>query len=180
MSLNDREFTQPPYSMICGSAEAEKHRYHIHVDKSGKRWLVADQPDCASNVYVEGGPNSNGFGGRELSFTLVDGSILKLKGPWHTNADSLFQATGVDVRDKYLTYGVVAEKREYRKKDGGMRATLISILHQDAKPVIGKFNRIQQIALGIAKKLNQTVQYYSESAGGSSCGPISPTDVERD
>jgi len=44
--------------MICASADAEDRRYHKHVGKSGKIWLVADQEDCAGNVYVEGGPNS--------------------------------------------------------------------------------------------------------------------------
>ena len=101
------DFTPQRQPMICGSAVAEQNVYWLHVGKNGHRWLVADRPDCGSYVYVEGGPDSDGFGGRTLRFELVTGEVLELKGPWHSNSEALFAATGVDVRDKHLTFGVV-------------------------------------------------------------------------
>ena len=47
--------------MICASAEAESRRYRKYVGKSGRIYLVADQPDAGANVYVEGGPKGRGI-----------------------------------------------------------------------------------------------------------------------
>ena len=40
--------------MTCGSAEAENRTYKLIVGRTGRRWLVAIQPDEADNTYVEG------------------------------------------------------------------------------------------------------------------------------
>ena len=49
--------------MTCGSEEAEKRCYKLLRGTSGRRWLVALQPNEADNVYVEGEVGSDGFGG---------------------------------------------------------------------------------------------------------------------
>ena len=60
--------------MSCSSYEAEKRRYKKVIGKSGRVWLYAIQDNPADNIYVSGGENSDGFGGRTLSFTLEDGT----------------------------------------------------------------------------------------------------------
>lgn len=158
--------------MISGQGEAQSRKYHLYLGRSGKRWLVADQEAAAENVYVEGGPNSDGFAGATLTFPLVSGSEIKLKGPWHANADSLFADTGIDVRDKHFTFVVIAHDREF---DNG-QTILTNVIHQDSEPILGSFNRGQILARSMARMLGHPVVCYSESSGGSSCGFVKPDE----
>jgi hypothetical protein len=167
----ENDFVVGRLPMVCGSAEAESRRYHKYVGKSGKIWLVADQPDAAANVYVEGGPNSDGFGGRTLTFTLVDGTELKLKGPWHANSDSLFQDTGIDVRDKHYTFVVIIRGRESGKQ---YESIMMDVLYKDDEPQLGSFHRGDLLAREWAQGLGAPVFLYSQSSGGSSCGQVKP------
>lgn len=84
-------------------------QYFKYLGKSGRLWLVTAQEDPAASVYVsnvdEGGPDyprERGFGSNLVTFGLVGGGEIKLKGPWHSNPESLFEDTGVDVRKKAL------------------------------------------------------------------------------
>lgn len=160
--------------MICGSFEAESRRYYKHLGKDGRMYLVADQPDAAANIYVEGGPNSDGFGGRTLTFPLVDGGEIKLKGPWHTNSEDLFRNTGVDVRDRHYTFVVVSRRRESGKNYESICA---DVLYRDDRPQLGSFHRGDVIAREWARSLNQKVHLYSQSSGGSSSGFVEPNAV---
>lgn len=164
-----RDFTQ----QICASYEAEIRRYNLYKGKSGKRWLVADVEDCASWVYVEGNPGSQGFGGREITYTLVDGTEVKLKGPWHTEPQSLFADTGVDIRDRFKTLGCIARDRKYRGKYGH-ELTMLDVLYVDKEETLGTFKRVEDKAQEMANELGETLYYYSQSSGGSSCGPVKP------
>jgi len=160
--------------MTCGSAEAENRTYKLIVGRTGRRWLVAIQPDEADNTYVEGGPNSEGFAGRTLSFKLEDGTTLDLQGPWHSNAESLFADTGYDCRDKYMTQGIIGLEREsdYRKGD-----LYRGILHFDKEPVCGRYDRIEQLAQGFANKLGKPVFYSMKSAGGGTSSMKQPMKI---
>lgn len=166
---NDYVVTRQP--MVCGSAEAESRRYHKHVGKSGKVWLVADQEDVAANVYVEGGPNSDGFGGRTLTFPLVDGTEIKLKGPWHANSEALFADTGVDVRDRVFTFVVISRDR---KSGENYESIMVDVLYKDDAPQLGSFHRGDLLAREWAKEIDAPVFLYSQSSGGSSCGQVKP------
>jgi hypothetical protein len=165
-TANDYVIQRQP--MRSGQGEAQSRRYHKYVSKSGKVWLVADQPNAGANVYVEGGPNSDGFGGATLTFPLVDGSEIKLKGPWHTNAGALYSDTGVDVRNQHYTFVVVSRRRESGEH---YEMIMADVLYKDEASVLGSFDR----GKGIARKLLSemaldSVALYSESEGGSSCG----------
>ena len=164
-------FTVGRKAMICSSAEAESRKYFLYKSKKGRKWLVADQPNAGDNVYVEGGPNSEGFAGRTLTFPLVNGEEVSLQGPWHTTSNGLFAATGVDVRDKCLTFGVISHER---KCNSAYETEMIDVIYQDEKPIIGTFDRVREIAQKIANKLGKAVFCYSESKGGSSCGQVKP------
>ena len=154
--------------MLCGSYEAEVRKYNKYIDTSGKIWLVADQPNKADNIYVQGGVNSDGFGGRELSFTLVDDTVIKLKGPWHTNSEALYSATGVDVRDTHLTFGCVSRARDYE----GNKTNMVDVIYIDEQPTLGLFQRIANIAKNLVNKHKCTLYTYTQSQSGSSCGPV--------
>lgn len=169
---NDYVIERQP--MVCGSSEAESRKYHKHIGKSGKIWLVADQGDAAANVYVEDGPNSDGFGGRTLTFPLVDGTEVKLKGPWHANSESLFQDTGVDVRDKHYTFVVISRKRESGEF---YESIMVDVLYRDDAPQLGSFHRGDVLARQWAREVNAPVFLYSQSKGGSSCGQVKPDAV---
>lgn len=171
MKIILKEYRVLSRGMVCGRSEAEQRKYNLRIGKSGKRWLIADQINEADNIYVEGNKNSDGFGGRTLDFTLVSGEIISLKGPWHSNSDSLYLDTEYDCRDKHYTCGVVALNREsdWRKGD-----KYIDILYKDEGYTLGEFNRIKKIAQKIANKINKGVYYYSQSMGGSISSFIEP------
>jgi hypothetical protein len=170
------DYIEEPYRMICGSHEAEVRKYKMYVGKSGRRWLVAIQPNEADNIYVEGGPNSDGFAGRTLDFTLENGEVVSLKGPWHTNSGSLFADTGVDIRDKNLTFVVIGLDRTYTDK--GYRTIIKDVIYKDEKPTIGEYYRGTKLAMSLAKKLNKPVMCYSKSAEGSSSGFVYPDQID--
>lgn len=104
---------------------------------------------------------SEGFGGSTLSFVIDpgDGSQdyydLDLQGPWHSNAEALYQRTGVDLRDKYRTWCVVL--------DGFGK-----LLHKDTELCLGAFDRPDEIAKKCAEKHQCAVWVHSITAGGSS------------
>lgn len=170
----DNDYVVARQPMTCGSAEAESRHYHLHVGKSGKRWLVADQEDAAANVYVEGGPNSDGFGGRTLTFPLVDGSEVKLKGPWHTNSEALYADTGIDVRNQHYTFVVVSRDRKYGRN---FETICVDVLYCDEAPLLGSFHRGDLLAREWARQLGQPVYIYSQSAGGSHSGQVKPDET---
>lgn len=161
------DFIAPPYSMFSGQGEAVAHTYNIHLGKSGRIWLVSTDCDCASNIYVQGGPKSDGFGGAVLEFTLANGcDKIKLKGPWHSSSESLLFDTGVDARDRTLVFGVIGKGRDW--KDG--RSVIKDLVYFDKEPTLGTFNRISDMAEAMAKEMNQQLFVYSATKGGSSCG----------
>lgn len=165
----DNDFVVQRQPMICGSAEAESRKYHKYLGKNGRTYLVADQPDAGANVYVEGGPNSDGFGGRTLTFPLVEGGEIKLKGPWHTNSDDLFANTGIDVRDRHYTFVVISRDRKSGKN---YESIMVDVLYRDDEPRLGSFHRGDELARQWARELGGPVYLYSQSSGGSSCGQV--------
>lgn len=160
--------------MICGSAEAESRRYHTTLDPRGLRWLWSNDHNPGDHIYVEGGPNSNGFGGRTLTFELVDGSSVALKGPWHSNSGALFANTGVDLRDKHLTCGIVALKRTCGRLSRHEPDEYDEVLHYDIEPVVGAFDRIEAIAKKEASMRHRPVFYAFVSASGGCSGQVQP------
>lgn len=167
------DYQVPKRKMTSGIGEAEKRKYRFFKGKSGKAWLVADVENAAEHIYVEGGKNSQGFGGAELEFELASGDgVIKLKGPWHSNCDAFFCDTGVDIRDKHYTFVIVSRSVEY---PGNIYNPLMKdVLYMDKEPCLGSFYRGDELAQKIANELNETVKLYSESSGGSVCKPVEP------
>lgn len=155
--------------IVSGQHEQSIRTYRLYTGKSGNRWLVADQANPGDNIYVEGGPGSRGFGGAKLQFLLVDNTKLELTGPWHCNADSLFHDTGIDVRDKHETFGIVAQKREPGPQ-GGFEWYYDDIIHKDEAPTIGHYDRIERIANAWSREHQKSCYYCFISRGGGSFG----------
>lgn len=157
--------------MISGQAELEDR---IYKKVEGKRgfWYIAIQENAGDNVYFaakNSDPNAyfQGFGGATLTFKLEDGTEEKVKGPWHSNSGSLFDDTGYDVRDKYLTQGIIAKNREF-SEDIRHGDIYTNVLHYDETAKLGKFNRIEEMAQQFANELNCEIYYAMKSSGGGS------------
>lgn len=171
------DFQVKPMRTKSGFTEVAARTFKRFNGTSNKIWLVADQPNAADNIYVWSPCGEGGFGGSELSFVLTDGSILKLKGPWHSNSNSFLRDTGIDITDKHYTYGVISLEKEYPKNVGNFNdwnPLMKDVLYKDTQFTLGKFERIEKLAQEMANKLGKIVHYYSESMGGSSCGQKNP------
>jgi len=150
----------------CGSAELESKKYKKIVGRN-LVWYVAVQENEADNVYCTSknkARGSDGFGGRTLVFELEDGTRDSVQGPWHSSSGSLFEDAGYDARDKHLTFGVVAMDSGH---DEHWNTVMVDVQHRDEAPVLGKFDRIDELAQETADRLQKTVAYYRESKGGS-------------
>jgi hypothetical protein len=161
-------WTDGPYQMISGQGEAVSRKLKLATAKDGCRWLYNDDlPDAGAFIYVEGGPNSQGFGGATIPFQLVDGTTLHLKGPWHSNSEALFGACNIDLRSRHLTWGCIGTGRDWEQS----RSKITGLLYFDPEGGLeGPFNRIEAMAQAMAKERGEQLAYYSGSHGGSSCG----------
>ncbi len=174
MKIIEKEYIIKSMPMTCASSEAESKKYNYVVGKSGCIWLYAVQDNSADNIYVSGGKNSDGFAGRTLTFPLIDGKELKLAGPWHANSHDLFKDTGIDLRDKNLTFVVIGLGRETKKTEKGRLDIMLDVIYKDKEPTIGYFDRGDRLAQEIANKIKRPVFYYIQSCGGSSSSKIEP------
>ena len=165
--------------MKSGRVEQEKYVYNKAVGKRGTWYFPSNSDHPADNIYFRSysKDKSEGFAGRVLEFHLKNGEVDLVQGPWNSNAQSFLDDTGVDLRDKFRTFGVVAKGIRYDGND----AILTDVLYIDDEPVIGEFDRIEKIAQNTANALGIKVRYYSESAGGSItswCDPVVPTEED--
>lgn len=158
--------------MHSASGEAAQYRYRLATGKDGRRWVYADAPNAADQVWVDGGPRSEGSGGRTLTFELADGGAVALQGPWKTSADGLFTATGVDIRDRYTTRGIVALERERGRVYGP--DIYREIIHYDEGPLVGTFDRVRDIARAAANVHGVRVSVGVISQGGGFGGWADP------
>lgn len=169
----DYEIKRQPMKSASGEVEVRTFR---KVESEKSVWYIStNDASPASHIYVaskdpEVNKKSQGFAGRTITFNLEDGSVDKVQGPWHTNSDSLYKETGVDLRDQHLTFGVIGKGYE-----GNLRESrILNVLHKDEDWTLGEFNRIQKLAQALANKLGEELYVYQQSQGGSSQGPVKP------
>lgn len=175
---------------MSGRALSGQHEAAISVYKRidsktrhGGVWLVANQENEGDNIYWgyeanKGHPRSDGMGGAVIEFELVDGGSVKIQGPWHSNADSLFADTGYDCRDKYFTQGIVAERRTSVPKSWDYEYD--GIIHHDKKRTLGAYRRIMEIAKQWCLDNKADCYYCMRSRGGGSSGPMTYEGVLRE
>lgn len=165
-------------AMLCGSYEAEVRTYQKVVDRNGHVWLIANQPNRADNVYHHDprDKNSRGFAGRTLSFAIDDGTVYEAMGPWHTNSQALFEATGVDVRETHSTICAIGLKL------GDSYMSVGDVFYLEKEYVLGRYERYEAIAERFANELQRPVYYNMRSQGGGSGGwsyPDGYTDEQK-
>jgi len=162
-------FTINRRPMVSGIPSADQE-WKIAVGKSGRIWLY--HPD-RSAVWVSGGPQSRGYGGSTVAFKLADGlGIIQLVGPWHSNSDSFFKDTGIDVREQHVTWGCIGTGRDYDTNTDSMRIT--GVLWFDSEPTKGLYERVDLLAWEMQQATpDRPLFLYTESEGGSHCGSVS-------
>ena len=175
--IQDRIDVTEPYRMISARAEqAAVKLWNYVIDADGTHWFWPhDHPEPGAMVHcgspVMAGKRSDGYGGATLNFSTPDG-VIPIQGPWHTNTNALFEKTGVDLRDRHLTYGVVGTGREYENN----RTIITGLVHADPpEGVLGRFERIETLAQELADRECRPFYYFRRSRGGSSCGLVYPT-----
>lgn len=162
-------FTEAPYSMFSARSEAESRGYKLITGKSGRRWLYNDEiVDAGDAIYVEGGPNSRGFGGSTLAFPLLAGGTLSLKGPWHSNSNALFADTGVDLRNRRLVWGCIGRRREYHND----QSATCDLLWFDREPIEGPLDRVEQLAARMSDERGEALYYFWMTRGCSTSGSV--------
>lgn len=163
--------------MRSASGEAAQHKYKLLTDETGRRWVVSVDVNAAENIYADGGPGSQGMGGRTLTFELEEGGTVALQGPWKTGAEALLKATRYDVRNTYYTQGIVARTRI--NSSTGKADEYHDVLHYDESPVMGSFDRVKHIAQAFADSLGINIPYGVRTSGGGSASwalPIKPSE----
>lgn len=153
--------------MISALGEQGRYRYKRYKGKTCV-WYVADVENDGDFIYCDTGrKNSEGFGGRELEFSLVNGSVVKVKGPWQSNSSSFFEDTGVDLRKKHLTSVVISRGR---RQDEFYNTVMQDVVYYDERPMVGSFDRWKEIAKEL--KVEGPMFYYKRSLGGSATGLV--------
>jgi len=156
-----------------------KKRVYRKVETEAKIWYIPIQDNAADDLHVfiknKGGKigSFEGYGGATLNFLLEDGTTDAVKGPWHSNSLSLFNDTGIDLRNNTITIGAIGKDRTFE----GNTTFLEDVLYEDTDWVLGSFNRIKDMAQEFADKLGIKVWYYSQSTGGSSTCWLDPIGI---
>jgi len=152
--------------MISALGEAVTKKFRKVKGLSGNFWFIPLQDNPADNIYMDDPNNlkSDGFGGRIVNFELENGKVYLAHGPWHSNADSLFKDTGIDVRGLCLTQVVLGTGGvEYQ---GGHSFKVKDVIYQEDEYKLGSFDRGKELAQEYANKLNKTVHGWVQSKGG--------------
>lgn len=175
--IADRIRVPESYGMVSALAEQSSvPLWDYTVGKNGIHWFwPTDHDEAGAMVHcgspVMAGKRSGGYGGRTITFMTKDGGI-DIQGPWHSNSDALFEETGVDIRDRHRTYGIVSMNRDY----DGTTTIMVGVVHADPEDgAIGTFGRIEEMAKKFADRHERPFYYYRKSRGGSSCGSVYPT-----
>lgn len=150
----------------------ENVRYVKYIGKK-YTWYVPNIHNSADLIHVDThNKNSEGYGGSFRTFNLVTGDSEKVKAPWHSNSEALKDDTGVDLTRNHLTFVVISKGRAQTKD---YKLVMKNVLYIDQKPQIGSFVRHKEHAKPFvedAMKNGESLFYYVESSGGSSCGSI--------
>lgn len=172
-------FTAGTYQMFSAQSEDTKPRYKILLGKLGTIWLVTTNED-PDHIIVQGGPESKGYGGADLTFTLANGvDKITLHGPWHSNTDALFKDTGLDLRNKIKTWGCIGRKRSWHRQSnwGDSQTVIEDLIYFDHCVIAGAFDRIQDMAQKMSNAMGITLYYYMQSYSGGSSGPVDPKNL---
>lgn len=128
-------------------------------DRQGRGWLYSlDAKVPASQIYCTDSANwdkaGEGFAGATLTFRLVTGEEFKLRGGGHSNADSLFAHTGVDLRNLY------ASIIHIWSKDG-------KSVYEEMDWVMGQYDRTKEVLKSLGLENDMVYVAHRTTEGGS-------------
>ena len=122
---------------------------------------------------------SQGYAGRWLVFPTADGTTITLQGPWHSNADALFEYTGIDVRSKHYCQVVIG--KDFAAGPPSMNV-ITGLLYYE-EPCVQSYDRYKDLLYDLMTQhpeLDKLV-YNHAGGGGASTGTYSrKRDYERD
>jgi len=152
-------------SFLSKRVKMEQERDLSYLLQTGdfRIWLYADIANSGDYIFCSSDKRDRGFGGSSLSFKLSHelGSI-SLIGPWHSNSDALYRATGIDIRDKHLTRVMIIAFDEAK----------LDVLVEETEPQIGAFHRGYEMAQKLRESLDKAsaIKLYAtcQTMGGSS------------
>ena len=87
--------------------EIQNKLFRSVVGKNGRTYLYNGNPE---SIWVDG--DMEGSGGRTLSYEMMDGDTVSLKGPWNTNPKDLLEQTGIDLTKMSYSFGLVFRTRQ--------------------------------------------------------------------
>lgn len=172
MSVLDRKYIRSG-GMISAQGEAQDRKYARYLGKSGRMWFVYDNnpSHVLVTAYSDYDRAGEGFGGRTLHVQLEEGyeyegeSTFLLRGGWHANSEAMFEDTGVDIRDRYMTTVNVS-------LDTGSSGPpyydrwMERFVHREDDPVMGSYDRDKEIGQTMADRYGVPVFVSKQSHGG--------------
>ena len=175
-----------PEAFVCRDSlprpeTPENPVYKCYRDKKDKDrlWLVMQGViNPADHIYVgyQHHTGSQGFAGRWLVFNLADHDrSVSLQGPWHSNAEALYECTGVDVRNQHYVQLVVGLARD---NGPGWRTTLRDIVYIE-EPGARGYDDYKAILRSLYEQHKAPLYYWHGGSGGSTSGTYASKDYER-
>lgn len=157
---------------VMATIKGEDPEFYRKVQKGPFTWFVPNNGN-PSKINWHNPRDENGYGGSVVKFPLEDGSICDVKGPWCRTADTLFEVTGIDLRNNHLTFGIIALERQ-SVKHKGMTNDYKGVLYVDEDETVGDFDRIPKLAQKMANERGENVVYQVITAGGGQLGTKRP------
>ena len=156
---------QMPF-MKSGQGEAIKNVYDVYRGKSGYLWLVASNVENkADHIYMQGREGSDGFGGATLEFNISHGDKISLTGAWKSCSSTLMKDTGVDCKNYYRGFIVLA----LSKNKGDIYEYHYDDVIYKSGWMIGKwpYDLAEEMAQKKANELGRRIYYFAASDGGT-------------
>lgn len=142
----------------------------------GGLWLVGDVKNSADHIFF-GYPcetGSKGYAGRWMAFRGPLGDVI-LQGPWHSNADALYDDTGVDVRGAHYVQLVVG--LAWGPDINGARTIESVVYYED--PHYGVFDDYRNVLRRLYSVFRVPLCYWHGGAGGSMSGVYDERNYRR-
>lgn len=125
--------------------EIQSKLFNSVVGKNGKTYFYNGNP---TSIWVDDG--QDGSAGRTISYEMMDGDTVDLKGPWNTNAKDLLEQTGIDLTKMSYSFGLIFKTRQealdfQNGKD-------VEPVHADKEWTLGEFD-------GGEKRMKEVMDY---------------------
>jgi len=138
--------------------------FQTTIDNNKILWVYPHNYEFAGDfIFVQKSPNIDAKK-THLVVNTVDGKKLAIVEWKHENSNNLFQATGINLKNKHLSYIVIGLDFEI-----GMKNTVIikKVLYKDKEPQSGSLFRGNNISRLIASREKSIVFLYRKTIWGN-------------